>query len=116
MNRHSIQINVTLDNENMPDHIDWTASGSNTPDTPQHAKGMLLSLWDGQEKTAMRIDLWTKRMMVDEMNDFFFQTMMTLSDTYSRATKNEDLSKEMKDFALSFKKKAEEKLLGDEQK
>ncbi len=106
MNKHKIDINVFLDNEQMPEHIDWNATGSNVSE-PQAAKAMLLSLWDGTEQTALRIDLWTKKMMVDEMNDFFFQTIMTLADTYTRATNNEALSEEMKTFATEFKKKAD---------
>ncbi len=115
MNKHSININVHLDQEKMPEHIDWNATGSAEED-PKAAKGLLLSLWDGQEKTALRIDLWTKKMMVDEMNDFFFQTLMTLADTYSRATRNTDLSEDMKAFARDFKKKADDKLRNEEKK
>ena len=107
MTKHTIQVNVTLDNQNMPEHIDWLASNGGHGDTPQNAKAVLLSLWDGQEKTAMRIDLWTKMMTVDEMNNFFSQTLLTLSDTYGNATKNKELSQELKEFALSFKKKAD---------
>ena len=40
------------------------------------------------------------------MADFFYQTMMGMADTYTRATKNGALAKEMKDFAKSFHKKA----------
>lgn len=111
-NKHSININVVLDNEKMPEHIDWHASG--TSGEPSPAKAMLLSLWDGQEKTAMRIDLWTKRMMVDEMNDFFFQTLMTMADTFTRATRNEALANEFKEFARNFKKKADQALMDEE--
>lgn len=113
MSKHSININVHLDNEKMPEHMDWSATGSNAED-PMPTKGMLLSLWDGQEKTALRIDLWTKKMMVDEMNDFFFQTLMTMADTYTRATRNAELSEELKAFARDFKTKADKKLLEDE--
>lgn len=115
MSKHTININVHLDQEKMPEHMDWSATGSNSED-PQAAKGMLLSLWDGNEKTALRIDLWTKKMMVDEMNDFFYQTLMTMADTYTRATRNEDLSEDMKAFARDFKAKADKKLLDDESK
>jgi gliding motility-associated protein GldC len=115
MNKHTISINVHLDNEKMPEHIDWNATGSNNEESLQ-AKGVLLSLWDGQEKTALRIDLWTKKMMVDEMNDFFFQTLMTMADTYTRATRNEELSNELKTFARDFKKKADLKLSQEEEK
>jgi gliding motility-associated protein GldC len=113
MNKHSININVHLDNEKMPEHMDWSATGSNAED-PKPAKGMLLSLWDGTEKTALRIDLWTKKMMVDEMNDFFFQTLMTMADTYTRATRNEALANDLKAFARDFKTKADEKMIEDE--
>lgn len=109
MNKHNINIDVILDNEQMPEHITWEASGSSAAEA-QPAKAMMLSFWDGTEKTAMRIDLWTKKMMVDEMNDFFFQTLMTLADTFTRATRNKELAKEMKTFAKDFKQKADDAL------
>lgn len=112
-NKHNININVILDNEKMPEHIDWNASGSGS-ENPAQAKAFMLSLWDGAEKTALRVDLWTKKMMVDEMNDFFFQTMMTMADTFTRATRNEALAQELKDFARNFKKKADDALMQDE--
>jgi hypothetical protein len=40
--------------------------------------------------------------MVDEMADFFYQTLMTMAETYSRATKNNDLAEDMKKFAKDF--------------
>lgn len=109
MQNHKIIVDVLLDNEQMPEHIEWNAS-DNPNEKSQPAKGMLLSLWDGTEKTALRIDLWTKKMMVDEMNDFFFQTLMTMADTYTRATRNNELADEMKTFAREFKKKADKAL------
>lgn len=103
MDNHNINIRVYLDNEKMPEHIQWNAGEA---DSPQHAKAVLLSLWDGSEKTALRIDLWTKKMMVDEMNDFFFQTLYGMAETYQRATNNETLAKELKKFAKDFHEKA----------
>ena len=69
----------------------------------------MLAFWDGAEKTALRIDLWTKEMMVDEMTDFFYQTLMTMADTYNRATQHEELVEEMKKFAHEFYHKSREK-------
>lgn len=116
MEKQSINIHVTLDPAKMPEHIEWSAPGAGTLETPQPAKAIILSLWNSEEKSAMRIDLWTKRMMVDEMNDFFVQTLLTLGDTYGRATKNEDLANEIKEFAASFKKKAAAKMMQQNQK
>lgn len=103
--KSTINIQVELDEEKMPETIEWNAPDGGV-DEMQKAKAMMLSLWDGEEKSAMRIDLWTKKMMVDEMNDFFYQTFFGLADTYTRATKNSELAKEIKEFAKEFHKKA----------
>jgi signal recognition particle GTPase len=50
-------------------------------------------------------------MMVDEMADFFYQTMMTMADTYGRATNHAELTDDMKKFAHGFYHKFREKQL-----
>lgn len=107
--KSTISIQVELAEDKMPENIMWTAPDGGVPDL-QKAKAILLGLWDGDEKSALRIDLWTSKMMVDEMNDFFYQTFFGMADTYVRATKNEELGKEMKAFAKSFLKKASDAL------
>jgi gliding motility-associated protein GldC len=97
----TIKIDVTLDKGKMPEDISWSASDS-TMDAARKAKGMILSFWDGAEKTALRIDLWTKDMMVDEMTDFFYQTLMSMADSYDRATRQPELVQDMKKFAKDF--------------
>ncbi len=109
MHKSDIVLSVMLDEDKMPEKIFWKAEDSNEKDEKE-AKAMMLSLWDGHEKTAMRIDLWTKAMMVDEMNDMYFQTMMTMADSYVRSTGDEELSKELKEFAAAFYKKAQSKI------
>jgi gliding motility-associated protein GldC len=79
----------------------------------QKAKAMMISFWDGSDKTALRIDLWTKDMMVDEMADFIYQTMVTMADTYNRATQHGELAAEMKNFAKDFYTKFRESQLAD---
>ncbi len=101
MHKSNISINVHLDNNKVPESIFWKATDSNA-DMEQPAKAMMLAFWDGADKSALRIDLWTKDMMVDEMADFFYQVMMTMADTFQRATKSDELSTEMKDFAKTF--------------
>jgi gliding motility-associated protein GldC len=106
----SIVIDVNTDENRVPDSISWNATDS-TMEEAQKAKAMMISFWDGAEKTALRIDLWTKEMMVDEMADFFYQTMMTMADTYGRATNHGEMVVEMKNFAQHFYKKFQEKQL-----
>jgi len=105
-----IHIQVSLDEQKIPIEINWSAP-EKTPENTRKAKAFLLSLWDGADKAAMRIDLWTKDMMVDEMEDFFYQTLMTLADTYQRATRHDDLAAEMKKFANSLYQKSRAKQL-----
>ena len=110
MGLSSIIIDVNTDENKIPDAIVWNATDT-TLENAQKAKAMMLSFWDGAEKTALRIDLWTKDMMVDEMADFFYQTMMTMADTYGRATQHHEMVEEMKVFAKEFYKKFREKQL-----
>lgn len=99
-----------MDEDRVPVQINWKASDS-TADRAQRAKAMMLAFWDSADKTALRIDLWTNDMMVDEMGDFFFQTLMTMADTYSRATRHSELVDEMKQFAQVFYSKFREQQL-----
>lgn len=104
MNKSSIIIDVMTDENKVPDSIAWSATDTSAENV-QKAKAMMISFWDGAEKAALRIDLWTKDMMVDEMADFFYQTMMTMADTYGRATKYNEQVDEMKTFAKAFYEK-----------
>jgi len=101
MKKSTITIDVTLDDKNIPDQIHWKATDS-TADVPQKVKAVMLSFWDSADKSALRMDLWTKDMMVDEMGDFFYQTIMTMADSFDRATHYHELVHDMKHFAKDF--------------
>ncbi len=91
----------------MPEAITWNAT-DNITDKPQKSKALILSFWNGEEKTALRMDLWAKNMMIDEMTSFFYQTMMTMADTYERATHYTEVVNDMKKFAHDFYHKSRE--------
>ena len=101
---------MQLDENRIPEGITWQATDA-VGSKPQKSKAMMLSFWDGEDKTALRIDLWTKTMMIDEMTDYFYQTMMTMADTYGRATSHAEIVEEMKKFAQQFYHKSREKQL-----
>lgn len=92
---------MLLDANKVPEQINWQASDS-TADMVQKAKAMCVAFWDGADKSALRIDLWTKDMMVDEMADFYYQMLMSLADTFKRATQQQEMSDDMKKFAKEF--------------
>ena len=109
MKTSNINIEIQLDDDKVPQQINWKASDS-TADMMQPAKSMMIAFWDGADKSALRIDLWTKDMMVDEMGDFFYQMLTTMADTFKRATNQEALAEEMKTFAKGFIGKFKEEL------
>jgi protein involved in gliding motility GldC len=55
---------------------------------------------------ALRIDLWTKEMPVDQMKMFIHQILISLGNTYERATGEEDVAKWMEEMAEEFAKKS----------
>ena len=112
MNKSTITIDVHTDENRVPDSISWAATDTSAAKA-QKAKAMMLAFWDGADKAALRIDLWTKDMMVDEMADFFYQTLMTMADTYGRSTQYHDQVEEMKTFAKGFYEKFKAKQLKD---
>ena len=104
MNQSTIKIDVLLDPNKIPEQISWSATDNNT-DMAQKAKAMCIAFWDGADKTAIRIDFWTKDMMVDEMADFYFQMFSAMADTFERSTQQKELSLDIKNFAKEFKRK-----------
>lgn len=103
MHKSRINIEIALDEDKMPETIEWNAPDGGVEGL-QKAKAFLFGVWDGDEKTALRIDLWTKKMMIDEMNDFYFQTFFGMADTFARATSNAELAAKIKEFAKEFHK------------
>jgi gliding motility-associated protein GldC len=92
-----IKFKVTLDDKNMPMSIKWSATDGPQQED-QDSKTMMIALWDGQEKNTMSIDLWTKDMQIDEMHTHFFQRLLSMADTYFKATGNPFVINEMRAF------------------
>lgn len=101
----NIEIKVSLDENRVPEALSWNAPDGGVSDEP--AKAMLLALWDHKAKETMRIDLWTKDMPMDEMKQFFHQTLVTMTDTFERATQDDKMSATMRDFCDYFAEKLE---------
>lgn len=99
-----IKINVTTSDNQIPEKITWSASDS-TADMKNKARAMLLSLWEPGERNALRIDLWTEEMMMDEMAEFIFQTLLGMAETFENATQYSDQAQDMRKFAEAFLQK-----------
>ena len=67
---------------------------------------MALSMWNPKEHFRQCAwTLWTKDMSVEEMRSFVVQTMMTLADTYERATSDKDHAKAIRGFTEELAKR-----------
>lgn len=99
MKTSEIKFTVTLDANNMPEKIDWSATDTQTK---SNCKAVSIALWDSKEKNTLRIDLWTKDMLVDEMKRFYHQNLLSMADTLERATNEKEAAQAMRNFAQEF--------------
>ena len=98
-----IKINIDLDSNNIPERLQWEASDGGQE--LSECKAAFLSFWDTKSKETLRIDLWTKEMRTDEMKHFFHQTLVSMADTLDRATSEDKMAADMRDFCHHFAEK-----------
>ena len=97
MTDSEIKFNIQLDKDNIPEKILWDAT-QKPEDGPSETNSISVSLWDGQQKNTMRIDLWTKEMPVDEMKRFYVDCLGGMAQTILNSTGDEFMSNEINDL------------------
>lgn len=98
MSRESeISFKIKLDENQVPESIEWVAEGSEK-DKITKSKAINLAIWDEEENNTLRIDLWTKSMMVDEMKKFAAQNIITMADSFERSTGETAIAEEIREF------------------
>lgn len=102
MKKSKINFDIALDDNLIPEKIVWEATDAQSK---ADCKAFILSVWDDKQQAALRIDLWTKEMQIDEMKRFFYQTLLTLTDTFERATNETKICEDMREFAEYFGEK-----------
>lgn len=108
-----IKVTVELNDQNLPTGIAWQATeGQEEGETACQA--MMLSFWDSEKQAVAAIDLWTEEMSIEEMNQYFYQVIHKLADTYLRATKDDAIARETTPSAKDLAKR--QALLGAENK
>jgi gliding motility-associated protein GldC len=100
-----IEFTVGLDENKVPEKLHWTAEEGGISN--EEAKALMISVWDTKSKDTLRMDLWTKDMPIDEMKQFFHQTLVSMAGTFERATNDEKMSATMRDFCDYFAEKLE---------
>lgn len=101
-NKSKITLEVELNEDKIPVDIKWDASNK---EGQESCKAFMLSIFERKSKETLKIDLWTKDMQVMEMDRFFFQTLKSMTETYYKATQNQDLARDMHHFVEYFGEK-----------
>lgn len=104
-NTSEIKIQIKLDENRVPEKLSWSAEEGGV--NLEESKAFMLSVWNSDDKASKCIELWTKDMPVDEMKIFFHQTLMSMTETFQRATGDEKMTATMKDFCDYFAEKLE---------
>ena len=94
MKKSTIHFSIQLDENNVPEKIEWDATDKPDPGLTE-AKSISISLWDHQQKNTMRIDLWTKDMPVNDMKKFYVDCIGGLSQSVLSSTQDEFMAQEM---------------------
>jgi len=104
MKKSEINFTVTTDEQKLPTQIEWSATDTNT-DGKHDCKAILLAIWDSNAQNTLKIDLWTNEMLVEEMKLFYYQTLLSMASTLERATGEDKMAGDMRDFCNYFAKK-----------
>lgn len=93
MKKSKINIEVTLDDQNVPEHIEWSAQDAGADQ--QETKSISIGIWDEKKRDTLMLDLWTKEMNVDEMKQFHVNLLGSSASTLLSATGDEFMSSEI---------------------
>ena len=100
-----VKFNIGLDENKVPEEISWTAKDGGINN--ESSKAVMISVWDHKQKDTLRMDLWTKEMPVDEMKIFYHQTLVSMAESFERATNDDKMGATMRDFCDYFAEKLE---------
>ena len=101
--KETLTVDVIMDENLIPESINWRSTQKN--DKKEEASAALMYFWKAKNKETFNLDLWTKKMSIEEMNMMIFQSFMTMANTYERATYEDQLANAMRDFAEFFGEK-----------
>lgn len=102
MRKVTINVSVELDDQNIPQGIQWSSDDPPSEGKPADAKAFFLSIFDKKQLETLKIDLWNTDFEVGEMNRMTYYTLKGLADTYYKATNNGEMANDIARFAQYF--------------
>ena len=100
MNKSKLTFDLELDDNNVPKKIIMNSSDNQANDVL--LKSVIIAAWDEKTKETLRVDLWTKDMMVNEMFIMYHQTLMSMANTLSKSTGQDKLAGALRDYCDFF--------------
>lgn len=97
-----IQIQISLDENHIAEEIKWSAKDGDVFN--KSCKAFMLYIWDNKEET-IHMNLWTKKMPIENMKKFFYQIFISLGDVYQKATLDKIIAEEIYNFGRQFAEK-----------
>jgi len=105
MKESNINIDVLLDDSNVPEQLKWSASDVGGESRP--AKAINISIWDHESRETLKMDLWTKDMSTDEMKVFYVDMVGSMAESLKQSTGDVELAKLLDDAGKAMMKKLE---------
>lgn len=100
MSDSKLTFDLELDENNVPKKITMNSSDKQADNV--HLKSLMIAGWDETTKETLRVDLWTKDMMVNEMFIMYHQTLMSMANTLEKSTGHDKLAGALKDYCEFF--------------
>jgi gliding motility-associated protein GldC len=106
MKKSTIQFEITLDSNNIPEKIEWLATDGPS-NKMEEIKAVSVSLWDPSQENTLRLDLWTKEMNVFDMKRFTVETLDGLADCVQNSTGDDIMASEIRELCKRMAKHVE---------
>lgn len=100
MKKSKISFEIELDENNLPQSIMLNTTDGQLENVD--VKSFLISAWDKKTNETLRIDLWTKDMMVNEMLIMCHQTLLSMANSLEKATNEHKLADALRDYCIFF--------------
>ena len=100
MSKSKLTFDLELDENNVPKNIVMNSTDKQAVNI--NLKSLMIAGWDAKTKETLRVDLWTKDMMVNEMFIMYHQTLMSMANTLEKSTGHNKLAGALKDYCEFF--------------
>jgi len=99
----AIEIQVTLDENNIPEKICWRADDAGFSGF-KDASAMSLAFWEQESEELLSMELWTRDHSVEHMQRQIMESLFKLSDACQRATGDHEMARVINDTARQVRK------------